>query len=243
MITAGWILTIVGVLSILISIGLIAGAVIQENEETEVANENDFSSIGVASYRYTITNDRVSSLIRIEIISRSTISISVNVRVVDGLGDDIFQRRGLTPINYEVDVGGDFSDQWDIILEFDNETITLSELQISVIGDEISDQSVIMCCFGGVLPVLGTVMLVVGIILLIVGYRKNSRRNDIQQTPPPEYYMPGNNYSYQQPGYNKFQETRQSGYGQSDPNPYYRGSMIPGSVREPPDQDDYNSQW
>ena len=242
MITAGWILTIGGVLSIMISVGLIAGAVIQDNEESEVANENDFSSIGVASYRFTITDDQVSSLIRIEIRSRSTNSISVNVRVVDSLGDDIFQRRGLTPINYEVDVGADFSDKWDIILEFDNGTITPSELQINVIGDEISDQSVIMCCFGGVLPVLGTIMLVAGIILLIVGYRKNSRRNDIQQTPPPDYYMPGNNYAYQQPGYNQYKETRQ-GCGQGDPNPYYRGSMIPGSVRKPPDQDDYNSQW
>jgi hypothetical protein len=214
------------------SIVLIGAAVMKDTEETEVADENDLSFTWSRTYSLTITSDQVTDDLRLEITSKNGDIIKIKVKVVDPGGTVIFEREKDTPISYVVDVSSDSSDHFDIILEFREDEYTMSDVNVRVTGDEISDESAMMCCLGGILPFLGVVLIIVSIILLILGYRKGRRERQRQEIIVPgqrEYH-----YNPTVPGQDLSSRRKNREPVQRDRNPYYRGSRIPGTVEAPP---------
>lgn len=267
MTTTGWVLTIIGGILIIASIGLIAYSLVSaDNAEQEViAREFNFSSRGARSYQTRVESTEATNTIEVSVESRSSSPISITLKVFDPSGVSVFDQTKTTPANFKVDISSDLSDYWDVVIEFANDQTTMSEVSVEVKGDPISDETAMLCCCGGTLPVIAVVLIITGIILLVVGYKKEKKKK-VESTyhyrPPQRSYGGGSSYdpspSSSSRGYgydpkppmgggNAYERPPQTqgppASQPQDPNPYYQGFEPPRSAPEAPRDVDYRNDW
>jgi len=219
--TTGWILTIVSVIVLIASavVIVISFSGVSDNDMEVVATEIDFSSRGTRSYQYRIESEDASNTIEVIINSRSSSSIPVTVQLIDPLGSIVYDERRSTRATFTIDVTSDFSDYWELVIQFDDDQTTLSAVSVEVSADPLmSDGTLTLCCLGMTLPIIGIIMLVVGLIILVVGYKKTTKdeRAKSRQQLPPDYYSRPTTYDQRAQTQNLY-GNRQQSYNPSSP--------------------------
>ena len=219
----GGTLTAIGAVSLFICLFMVIMTFAVDREMEELATGSDFHGSG-ETFSTRIDSLDVTLKLSVEVRSRLTTELNVDITVIDDTGESVKQSSVVTPRTVDVDMSGDLSDYWDVIVEVEDGTGDLSDIEVTVRGDTISDNAALICCGGILFGIFGVLMLIVGIILLVVGFvrvKKSSERGQGTYKTTGSFEVgtgpPGEGYGFNRPqDYGANHETRPPDY---DTNP------------------------
>ena len=146
-----------------------------------IATESDFSPDEGDSYVTSLEPRDSDPVITIEIRSRSTSQITVELNVYDHLGYPLHTSFLDTPWTKELDLSDHHGDYWKIGLNIIDDNVTIEDLDVTVYGRDPSYLK-IGCIIGAVFFLIAIILIILGSIMYYLGkYRMRriiTRRKD-----------------------------------------------------------------
>ena len=164
-----------GILGILLfSGGYLLGTIGMElEEESEIASELDFTSVGPGRYSYHLETISSEGFL-ISIGSGNDTEISFNMTVADDYGRRLLDVSDSTPYSKRV-TGSGLILTCDIIITLSDVNASIQDIRILITTSEQSDAGIALCCLGMIVPGLGAIMALTGLILSIIGFSRRDR--------------------------------------------------------------------
>ena len=235
---------------LLVIVGIVLGSIGMDMDYEQVADGSDFNRSYVDdSYGYSMDIGTVTG-VKITIHSRQAAQVQVRLTIIERGVSQVYSRTEYTPIEEKMDVEA-IEGYYDFKIELMNDTMDITDLDVALFQEGISDSSIGICCSGMILPIIGVILLIIGIILLIVGLVKSDRppyskfgaqnnqfdyrstygtSSDYQRvygTPQPQYPQtpppppPSPQAQYQYPFYGQTSTAPTQTYGQISPGSSY----------------------